>query len=164
MGNECMDVTPTEQHQWLARFEGDWRIAGKSQMPDGSEQEMQGTESVRMLGGIWYVAEGKGMMPDGAAAEMVMTVGYDPARGCYVGSWIGSMMTLLWRYEGQLSEDGNSLHLQAEGPDFSGGEGTKLYRDTIEFVSDDHRRLRSAMQGDDGQWNEFMVADYHRVK
>ena len=92
-----------------------------------------------------------------------MTVGYDPVKGCFVGSWIGTMMTLMWRYEGRLSEDGNSLHLQAKGPDFS-GKGTKLYRDTIEFVSNDHRRMRSAMQGEDGQWNEFMVADCQRVK
>ncbi|MEZ5337772.1 MAG: DUF1579 domain-containing protein [bacterium] len=161
---ECGTVEVLEQHRWLARFAGEWRISGRSQMPDGSEHEMSGSESVRMLGGIWFVADGKGMMPDESDAEMHMIVGYDQASGHYVGSWIGSMMNLMWVYRGHMSEDGNSLHLEAEGPDFSGGPGTKLYRDTIEYVSDDHRRLRSAMQGDDGSWNEFMVAEYHRVK
>ena len=161
--HECMNVEPGEQHRWLARFEGEWESSGMSQMPDGSQQEMKGTESVRMLGGIWFVAEGSGMMPDGGDATMIMTVGYDTARERFVGSWIGSMMNLMWRYEGQLSEDGNSLHLEAEGPDFSGGPEPKTYRDTIEFVSDGHRRLRSAMKGDDGNWNEFMVVDYRRV-
>ena len=161
---DCMNVEPQPEHAWLARFAGDWVSSGKSQMPDGSEQEMKGTESVRMLGGIWYVAEGRGMMPGGADAEMVMTVGYDQEQACFVGSWVGSMMSLFWIYRGRLSEDGNSLHLEAEGPDFNGGPGKKQYRDTIEYVNDKHRRLRSAMQDEEGQWHEFMVADYHRVK
>jgi hypothetical protein len=161
---DCMSVEAQEQHRWLARFEGDWKSSGTSQMPDGGEHDMRGTESVRMLGGIWYVADGEGEMPGGDMAQMRMTVGYDPQRSCFVGNWIGSMMTLMWVYEGQLSEDGNTLHLQAEGPDMSGGTGKKQYRDSIEYVNDNHRRLRSAMQGDDGSWNEFMVVDYHRVK
>jgi hypothetical protein len=44
------------------------------------------------------------------------------------------------------------------------GEGTATYRDITEFKSDDHRIFRSAMQGEDGQWKEFMKADYRRVQ
>ncbi|MCB1219521.1 MAG: DUF1579 domain-containing protein [Planctomycetales bacterium] len=161
---ECMNVEELEQHRWLARFVGDWSFTARMQNPDGSEHVTQGSESVSMLGDIWFVADGQGEMPDGGSAKMRMTVGYDPARGKFVGSWIGTMMLLHWVYEGQLSEDGNSLHLVAEGPDFSGGNSTRMYRDTIEYVSDDFRRLRSAMQAEDGSWQEFNVAEYHRVK
>jgi hypothetical protein len=36
------------------------------------------------------------------------------------------------------------------------------YKDVIEFKSDDHRALTSPMLGDDGQWRQFMTANYRR--
>jgi hypothetical protein len=36
------------------------------------------------------------------------------------------------------------------------------YRDVIEFESADHRVLTSVCLGDDGQWHQFMTANYHR--
>ena len=38
------------------------------------------------------------------------------------------------------------------------------YKDVYEFKSDDHRVLTSRMLGDDGQWDTFMTAEYHRKK
>jgi Protein of unknown function (DUF1579) len=38
------------------------------------------------------------------------------------------------------------------------------YKDVIEFTSDDHRVLTSHMLGEDGEWHEFMVAHYRRMK
>jgi hypothetical protein len=39
-------------------------------------------------------------MPGGGAATMFLTLGYDPQRERYVGTWIGSMMTHLWGVRG----------------------------------------------------------------
>ena len=58
--------------------------------------------------GAWFVAEGNGQMPDGSgAATTVLTLGYSPSKGKYVGTWIGSMMDHMWIYDGEVSPDGS---------------------------------------------------------
>jgi hypothetical protein len=73
------------------------------------------------------------------------------------------MMTHLWVYDGALDEGGSVLRLDAEGPAFI-GEGMANYQDLIEFVSDDHRVLRSRTPGPGGEWVEFMTAHYGRTR
>jgi hypothetical protein len=91
-----------------------------------------------------------------------MTLGYDPAQKRFVGTFIASMMTHLWIYNGALDAAGKVLTLDAEGPDFSGGPGMVKYQDIIEFVSDGHRTLKSQILGPDGKWQNFMTAHYRR--
>ena len=57
---------------------------------------------------------------------------------------------------------GKVLTLDTEGPDFSGGLAMVPYQDIIEFVSDDHRMLKSQLHDKDGNWNHFMAAHYRR--
>ncbi|HEY6554735.1 MAG TPA: DUF1579 family protein [Vicinamibacteria bacterium] len=44
----------------------------------------------------------------------------------------------------------------------SGDGTTARYRDAIEIVSDDHRIMTAAVQGEDGSWSQFMTAHYRR--
>jgi hypothetical protein len=83
------------------------------------------------------------------------TLGYDPEKQRFTGTFIGSMMTSLWLYEGKLK--GDRLTLDTEGPNMSGGEGTSRYRDIIELVSDDERTMTSEVEGPDGTWTRFMT-------
>lgn len=92
-----------------------------------------------------------------------MTLGYDPQQKRFVGNFIGSMMTHMWIYNGTLDAAGKVLTLDTEGPDFSGGPTLVKYQDIIEFLSDDHRVLKSRLQDKDGNWNEFMAAHYRRT-
>jgi hypothetical protein len=80
-----------------------------------------------------------------------------------VGTWIGSMMTHLWIYEGKLDADKRVLTLEAEGPAMADDGTMASYRDVIEVVSNDHRILTSHMLGDDGTWQQFMTAHYRRT-
>lgn len=155
---------PQESHRWLQRLVGEW--SWEMEAPAGPDQppaKHEGTESVRPLGELWTLGEGSSTMPDGSPATTLMTLGYDPARQRFVGTFVGSMMTYLWIYEGSLDEAGEVLTLDAEGPDFSGGDKLVKYQDIIEWVSDDHRVLRSRMLGDDGEWQQIMEAHYRRV-
>ena len=103
-------------------------------------------------------------MPGGSTATTIMTLGYDPAKKKYVGTFIGSMMTHMWLYEGTLDASKKILTLDTEVPNFSiEGKMTK-YKDIIEFKSNDHRELNSQMLMDDGSWMNFMTATYRRVK
>ena len=156
---------PQQEHQWLDRLVGEWTYENECSMgPDQPSMKSTGTESVRSLGGLWTVGEGQGAMPGGDPHTTIMTLGYDPKIKRFVGTFIGSMMTHLWIYNGALDAAGKVLTLDCEGPDFSGGDGLVPYQDIIEFVDDNHRLLSSQLRGPDGNWNKFMTAHYYRKK
>jgi Protein of unknown function (DUF1579) len=158
-----MQAEPRKEHQWLHKLVGEWTYEIEpSAEPGKPSEKWTGTESVRSIGGLWVLAEGQGQMPGGGSATMVTTLGFDPQRGRYVGTWIGSMMTFLWVYDGELDAAERVLTLNADGPDMSTEGKMAKYKDVIELVSDDHRVLTSHMLGDDGQWHQFMRADYRR--
>src|SRR5918992_535911 len=154
---------PQEEHQWLQKLVGEWSLEAEMTMAPGEPpKKTTGTESVRSVGGLWVVAEGQGEMPDGGAGTSIMTLGYDPQKKQYVGTWIGSMMTHLWIYEGSLDAGERVLTLNSEGPSMSGDGTLAKYQDVIELKSDDHRILTSRMPGEDGKWQVFMTAHYRR--
>ncbi|MBE9167978.1 DUF1579 domain-containing protein [Pleurocapsales cyanobacterium LEGE 06147] len=158
-----MNPEPQNEHQWLQKLVGEWVY--ETEMTMGSKQPPEkstGTESVRSLGGLWIVAEGQGEMPGCVTATTIMTLGYDPQKQKYVGTWIGSMMTYLWVYDGGLDGDGKVLTLDSEGPDLTIEGKMAKYRDAIEFKSDDYRVLTSQVLGNDGQWHQFMTTNYRR--
>lgn len=160
-----MNMEPQEEHQWLQKLVGNWTYEAEATMEPGKPSEkFSGSESVRSIGGLWVVCEGQGEMCGGGMATTLMTLGYDPQKKQYVGTWVGSMMTNLWVYDGSLDSNEKVLTLNAEGPVF-GAEG-KLgkFRDVIEIKSDDHRVMTSHMLGEDGAWHQFMTANYRREK
>ena len=156
--------SPQHEHHWLEKLVGDWRVEGKMMGPAGTE-ETKGEETVRSLDGLWFIAEGEGEMPGGQRGTTILTLGYDANQGKYVGTFIGSMMTNQWVYEGELDENEKKLLLDTEGPEMTAeGMGTRLvpYHDTIEFIDDDHRVLKSHSEGKDGKWQQFVEVHYYR--
>lgn len=159
----CHTAEPKAEHEWLKRLLGDWSFDGECVMgPDQPPMKSTGSAKVRSLGGLWILCEGKGDAPDGTPMESIITLGYDPAKQRFVGTFIASVMTHLWPYEGTLNN--NVLTLNSEGPSFS-NEGLMIkYQDIVEIVNDDHWMLRSRMPGEDGKWVEFMTGHYRRKK
>jgi hypothetical protein len=96
--------------------------------------------------------------------ETIITLGYDPVRKRFVGTFLVSMMTHLWLYDGELDASAKVLTLDAEGPSCIAEGKTAKYKDAFEILSDDHRVLTSRFLGEDGQWHQFMTAHYRRVK
>jgi hypothetical protein len=159
-----MNVEPQNEHKWLQRLVGKWESEMEAQMgPDQPPMKSTGTEQVRSLGGLWTIGEGTNEPPGGGMDYSIMTLGYDPARKRFVGTFVGSMMTHLWLYDGALDAAGKVLTLDSEGPNFT-QDGLAKYQDIIELVSDDVRTLKSQIQGDDGNWLHFMSVTYRRVK
>jgi Protein of unknown function (DUF1579) len=151
------------EHRWLQKLVGDWTYETEALMgPDQPPEKSSGTESVRSLDGLWILAEGQGEMPGCGAVTTILTLGYDPQKQRYVGTWVGSMMNYLWIYDGEMDAAGQVLTLSAEGPSMMADDKMGKYRDVIEFKSDDHRVLTSHMLGNDGQWHQFMTANYRR--
>ncbi len=160
-----MKNEPQKEHRWLQKLVGEWTYEGEAAMEPGKPREkFKGTESVRSIGDLWILGEGHGKMPDGSPATMILTLGYDPQKERFVGTWLGSMMTHLWVYDGELDADEKVLSLASEGPSMEAEGKVGKFKDVIEIKDDDHRVLTGHMLGDDGKWQELMTAHYRRTK
>ncbi|MGO4285687.1 DUF1579 domain-containing protein [Bosea sp. TAB14] len=158
-----MNSEPQKEHEWLQQLVGEWSVEITASMgPDQPPTNTQGTETVRSLGGLWTLGEGQGVCPDGSPVTSLMTLGFDSAKGRYVGSFIASMMSMIWHYDGALDADRKALVLDTEGPSMAGDGAMAKYQDVITFLSPGHRTLTSRALGPDGQWTEFMSAHYRR--
>jgi len=154
---------PQAEHQWRQRLIGNWTFESECQLgPDQAPLQTRGRESVRSLGGLWTIGEGAMETPGGESCQTIMTLGFDPQKQKFVGTFIVAVMTHLWPYIGSLDADSRILTLDSEGPSMNGDGTTALYQDLIEFISHDHRTLTSRQRTPDGQWQTFMVAHYRR--
>lgn len=151
------------EHAWLKQLVGEWTMEAPITMENGETAVHKGTETVTMLGDLWAVCEGTSDMPGGGTGRMRMTIGFDPARGGYCGTWVGSMMDTLWLYQGTLNDAGTELVLAAEGPDFQNPGKTMTYNDVITIIDANTRTLTSRYRGQDGSWTVMMVATYTRT-
>lgn len=157
-----MHVEPLPEHKWLEQLVGDWNVEVECVMgPDQPPMKHTGTETTKSLA-VWVQCDGTMPMPDGGEGHTVMTLGYDPAKKRFIGTFIGSMMTHMWVYDGELNADRTALTLDADGPSFTDPAKIAKYQDKITIVSPDHRILTSQFLGDDGQWHPFMTGHYRR--
>ena len=154
---------PQKQNKWLEQLVGEWTFESEcSPAPDQPPMKSSGSDSVRSLGGMWVLCDGKGEMPGGGTGLTQMTLGYDAAKGRYVGTFIGSMMSNLWVYDGELDAAEKVLTLYATGPNMMEPGKSANYKDVIEIIAPDHRTLSSYAQNDSGEWVHFMTAHYRR--
>jgi hypothetical protein len=159
-----MKADVQKEHLWLQKLNGNWSFEGECMMgADQPSQKSTGSCKIHSLGGLWTLAEGEGEGPDGTPVKSIITLGYDPAKKRFVGSFIASCMTHLWTYDGTLDKTGKVLTLDTEGPNFSGDGSMSKYQDIIEIVDDNHWILRSRAPGEDGKWVQFMEGHYRRV-
>lgn len=157
-----MNPEPGPEHRWLQKLVGSWTCETACVMgPDQPPTTGGGREEVRSLGGLWTIGEGVMDNPEGVPVDSVMTLGFDPRTGRFVGSFVAGCMTHFWSYHGALDPAGKVLTLDTEGPAFD-GSGMAKYQDIIEFEDDDTRVLRSQVLGPDGTWTQFMTARYRR--
>lgn len=158
-----MQTDPTPEHAWLKQLVGAWTYEHSCPTGPGEEPaHLTGTESVRMLGDLWVIGEMEGEVPGGGRMTGVITLGYDPARGKFIGTWIGSVMASMFVYEGALDEAGWVLTLDTTGPSFKDPTRQVRYQDIVELREDGSRVLRSRCE-EEGAWHEFMQGTYRRA-
>jgi hypothetical protein len=159
-----MKADLVDEHRWLEQLTGRWRLTFDA--PPGTEDHASDAtwlEETRSLGGAWIVAESTGTMPGGSTATNILTLGYDPARKRYVGSFVTSVMANLWVYEGTLDSTGKVLTLDCEGPDFETIGRTARYQDIITIKDENTRNFSSRTQNADDTWKPVMSCDYKRI-
>lgn len=157
------ETPPQKEHEWLQQLVGEWTVESEMMMGPGMPPvKTTGSESARAIGGLWVVAELKGTMPTGGPMSAMLTLGYNPEKKKYVGTWVDSVMNHMWHYEGTLDATGKILTLETEGPNMMSPGKTAKYRDVIEIKSKDHKTLTSSAMGEDGKWMTFGTSHYKR--
>ena len=156
--------TPQREHAWLHELVGEWQL--ETVPIEGSpfpQPDHRGTEVIRSIGGLWIQGEGRIETPEGTETSL-MTLGFDPQKGRFVGTWLGSMMTYLWVYDGGLDEAERVLTLESEGPSFTQEGALGKYQDVVEILSDDERTLTGRYLADDGEWRPMCQMRFRRKR
>src|SRR5215210_5421484 len=107
---------PRPEHAWLQQLVGDWTFEGEEADPGQPTSKWEGTGRTQAVGDIWVVSEGQGEMPGAGTSYTRTTLGFDPQKGRFVGTWLGTMMPNLWVYDGFLDADERVLTLESTGP------------------------------------------------
>lgn len=155
---------PQKEHAWLQQLAGEWTSEGEMFMEPGKPPiKAKGSESSRSIGGFWILSEIKSSFMDMPFTGF-MTLGYDPEKKKHVGTWVDSVNSYLWKYEGTVDAAGKTLTLDSEGPCPSAPGRLSKFKEVIELKSKDQKVFSSSMQADDGKWVTMMTIDYQRKK
>jgi hypothetical protein len=149
---------------FLDALAGEWAVVSHATLGPGQEPVRSERREVARRIGRWVVSESTGTTPTGQPYTAIQTLGYDPARGEFVGTWIDSMQSHMWTYTGALNEQGTAVVLETEGPIMGDASRTARYREILELLAFDHRIMRSEIFGPNGEWFEFSRAEYRRVR
>ena len=91
-----MFAKPSVEHDFFTPLLGEWTMEHRCDMgPDQPQAVSRGRMTGRSLEGLWTLLEAAGEMPSGGIFYSVFTLGYDPTRKVYHGTFIGSVMTHL---------------------------------------------------------------------
>jgi len=161
-GLGAQEPPPPQASEFLASLAGDWSVVSEAKLGPGQDPvRIESRESARLIGGRWLVAESTGSA-GGASFTSILTLGYDPADGHFIGTWISGRQAHMWTYTGELHETGTRLTLNTEGPVMGNPDKTAEYREVIEILGPNRRVTRSLILGPDGSWFQFQRAEYQR--
>ena len=148
---------PQKEHQWLKQLVGEWDSDCEMFMEEGKpSKKSKGTESGKMVGDFWAVMENEGKPFVG-----VFTLGFDPEKKQYVGTWYDNMSHYLWQYQGKADSSGKTITFETEGPCFSEGGKIMKVREILELKTPEHKVFTSMVEKD-GKWVKGMVINYRK--
>jgi len=163
-GDELKVRPPAKEHHWLQQLTGEWDTEVEAVVEPGQlPKQSKGTESIRPVGGYWVLSEIQGTCPiKNTPFTSFLTLGYDQDQAEFVGTWVDSMSSYLWKYEGTLDPARNALTLETEGPCPMAPEKHSRFREVIELKDKDHKVLTMSIQGADGGWVTMVTCNSRR--
>lgn len=151
---------PQKEHEWLKALEGEWTVDSECTMKPGEPaMKINGNSSARSLGGFFVIVENRAEIM-GMPWTGILTLGYDPAKKKYLGTWVDSMSSYPWRYEGTVDASGKVLTMDTEGPDCRTGK-TMKFREKIELNGKEGWVFTSE-RDDHGTWTRLVRVVYTR--
>ena len=128
-------ATPTEPHKMFANLVGTWSTKTRAWMePDKPPMEGTGTcEQKMLLGGRYLQQEYIGEMM-GSPFTGINLIGFDNYTKKYVSTWIDSMSTGIYYFEGTGSADGRTVTQESTYDDPV--RGPMVWRSVTRIVDD----------------------------
>lgn len=152
-------AAPSNEHEFLHQFVGEWRTEGKTKDASGKEVDALGLEYDRMvLGDFWLFFVYNSQM-DGKPFVGHGMIGYDPARKKYIGTWVDSMSPYMATYEGTVDPKTKALTLETSGTDPATEKACKG-RMVYEFQDPEHRSLKSFKEDESGALKPMFELHY----
>lgn len=117
-------AAPGEPHRLLAGRAGSWKTTSRHWMEEGKPpREFSGSCERRMiLGGRFLQEEFSGEMM-GSPFTGIGVIGYDNQSRKYVSTWMDSMSTAIFFFEGTGGRDGRTITLESRFNDPAKGHG-----------------------------------------
>lgn len=146
---------PTPEHELLQRTVGAWNVKCTYFMVD-PPLENEARETVEPVGPFWTVSRFEAEMM-GTPFVGRATCGYDPFEQRFVGTWVDSMLPVLYPYDGTYDEGTRTLAMKGRGnmPQFG---GVCDYRMVQQFAAEGHHTFDMYVTMPDG--NEVQLFHY----
>ncbi len=157
----AMMPKPGPEHALLASLSGHWDAKTTVRFPGAPEMVTKGTETVSMLGGFWQISDFEGEMM-GQKFSGRGTLGYDPNKKKYVGTWCDTMSPALTYFEGTMDAAKKTLTTHSSMADFMDPTKTVKMRMVTEIKSENARVFRMFEDRGDGHEVEGMTIEYTR--
>ncbi len=116
-------VAPRDEHKRLQANVGVWEadISIWAQGPDAEPMKSKGVEEVKMFGQLWNITDFEFEFM-GAPTHGHGTMGYDPSKKKYVGTWCESGSPYPATMEGDYDEKTKKFTFLMRGKDMAGSE------------------------------------------
>jgi hypothetical protein len=149
---------PQTEHAWLQQFVGDWESDTEFHMdPDRQPEKSKTVECIRPVGGFWIVIDIDAEMM-GAPFHGIQTLGYDPKKKTFTGTWVDSVSCVVWTYTGTLNKERTALTLYTEGPCPTSPNKLTNVKDVLEIKDRTHKLYTSYILDKHGDWSLCMEA------
>jgi hypothetical protein len=128
-------ATPSAPHKMFAHLAGSWTTKTRAWMePDKPPMEGTGIcEQKMLLGGRYLQQEYTGEMM-GSPFTGINLIGYDNHTKKYVSTWVDSMSTGIYFFEGTASPDGKTITQESSYDDPV--RGSTVWRSVTRIVND----------------------------
>lgn len=156
-------ATPGSPHRLIARMEGSWEARINSWMdPDQPPVESVGTcEQKMVLDGRFLQQEFRGEMMENPF-NGIGFMGYDNNSKKFVSTWMDTMGTGIYLFEGELGEDERSIVQTSSYNDPI--QGPMKWRSVTRVVDNDTWAMQMYSTGTGGKEMKMMEGVYSRKK
>ena len=148
-------ATPAATHKRLASLAGKWTTKTTAWMnPDTPPMESTGTCEQKMLLGGRYLQQTYTSKMMGSPFTGINLIGYDNQTKKYVSTWIDSMSTGIYYFEGTASADGKTITQESSYDDPV--RGPTVWRSVTRIVDDNTLEYEMYLTSKEGKEEKMM--------